>query len=117
MLNNLLLPYTADIKRPIYTKSWWEETKSYTVIYSSVPCRYYSINKLWLEDTDLASETSLSDLKVILPPANTNIYKWDKIEIFDADLLSIWTFLIKDVKAQRLISSVNHMALEITKQS
>ena len=115
MLNTLLLPYTATIRRPTIVKSWWEETRSYAIVYSSVPCRYYSWASIELWDTSLASETKKSDFRVILEPSRTDIEKWDKIDISDNDLSDIWTFIIQEVKAQRIMSSINHIYLQINR--
>jgi hypothetical protein len=108
-----LLPYTADIKRVVVLNSNWEDYKSYSTIYSSIPCRYYSTNKR-LDNTNLATETNLNKIKVIISPENNNIAEWDEISIFDTTLWEIWTYLISSVKAQRLFSQINHIALEIT---
>lgn len=110
----LLLPYTANITRPIIINSWWEDYKSYEVIYSSIKCRYYN-NKQDLKNTNIWSETSLDSLNVIIEPTNSNIEVWDEIEILDSTLSSIWTYLISDVKAQRLINTINHIELKIWK--
>lgn len=109
-----LLPYTANITRPIIINSWWEDYKSYETIYSSIKCRYY-YNKQNLRNTNIWSETPLDNLNVIIDSANTNVKVWDEIEILDNTLSSIWTYLISDVKAQRLFNSINHIELKIWK--
>lgn len=109
-----LLPYFADIRRPFIANTAWEDYKSYTVVYSWVSCRYYSDN-INLNNTDIWAETSINKYKVILTPENYDIKIWDEIDLYDTTMSDIWTFIIDEVKAQRLFSSIDHMALKITK--
>lgn len=108
-----LLPYIADIKRITIINTWWEDYKSYTTTYSSIPCRYYRKNKR-LTETNLASETNLDNQRVILEWNYTDIQVWDEIIISDVILWEIWDYLISDVKAQRLFNNISHIELKVT---
>lgn len=109
-----LLPYTANIIRPIIINSWWEDYKSYETIYNPIKCRYYN-NKQDLRNTNIWSETPLDTLNVIVEAWNSNIDVWDEIQIMDSTLSTIWTYLIYDVKPQRLFNTINHIKLKIWK--
>lgn len=108
-----LLPYIADIKRITVLNSWWEDYKSYSTVYESIPCRYYLKNKR-LKNTNLATESSLDTKKIILEWNYSDIKFWDEITVIDVSFWEIWTYLIEDIKLQRLFSTIHHIELTIT---
>ena len=102
MLN--LLPDTCTIKRPVITTANGEDSKSYTVIYSDVPCRYYKDNIKVVSD-NLSQQTVVGTYKVIMDSDKTVLRK-DLIE------LNSENYIVEEIRILKLMSN-HHLELII----
>lgn len=108
-----MLADTMSVERPAITISWWEETKSFSTIYSNIKCRYYS-STWWLKNSVVAEQEQINTYSIITSPQNNNIQVGDKITIVWVDR----SFIVQTTKQQTLFSwsLANHIHLLVKQE-
>lgn len=109
------LNQTCSITSKTISVVWWEETTTFTPVYTSIPCYYYQQSQT-LKVTDEALNTDVSDYRVIIEASRVNVRKDMIIEISDPNIWNIWKYLIEWVKVNYLIDwSIDSIQLIIKK--
>lgn len=103
MLGNLL-PDVCDVKRATIITSNGEQSKSYTVVYSGIKCRYYKGPKR-LDSGELSQQSELWKYKMILEKDKTVLIT-DLIELNNED------YIVEDVRILKIQNS-HHVELII----
>ena len=98
---------TVDIIEQQITRVSWEDVITPVPIYTWIKAHYYkAVAKL--DETWLASNTQLTNYRVIIEPSNVLAKEWMHLIIYDPDMWTIWTFIIKSQpKMNRLINWTN----------
>ena len=75
----------------------WEDTKSYTAIYSSEPCDFFTNRNNRYNNTQQARETSIENYSVVMNWNKDLCKKGQRIEILDNNWNNLWDYLVENV--------------------
>jgi len=100
----LSLPDICSVSRPAIILSWWEEYKSYWVVYDSLPCRFYS-GKQWLKSDNLSQQTETWNYKMIVE-VGSDIVRGDFVWL-DCD-----SYIVEEIRTLKT-SVAHHKELNI----
>ena len=113
---NILYDKLCTISTTSIINVGWEDTKSYTPIYTSIPCDFFTpANKY--SHTQQAREFETRDLEVVLTGDKTLVKKGMKISLSDQLWTDYWSYVINDVQVYSLsIGKIENITLSVSER-
>jgi hypothetical protein len=94
---------TCDIYTTTYSTVWWVPKRTYTKLYSDIPCNFEQ-NKQVLRWTGYAENTDIPQYIIVIPLTYNLVRENYKVVMTDPFLWTLWDYVISSVNANKSIS-------------